>query len=316
MTINVEIANSAKLIAEAAVLSLNEQLISIEYIDGGSTSKVFRVNSIESEYVLKIAKPSSGKTASYLSDYAIRKALSESGLPVAKPVFTDHLLSTGINGKWALDRYCLGSHPERGSIPSTISKQLGELLSALHRLSADGFGSLENTDLYFQGECDTPIEGLLSRFESPWPFSEKPLNCHPSVCADPALLERLSSIKEKLKCFPCGGARVIVHTDLHEAQILVSGDKLVALLDFNEAMIGRPEWDLGSYYYFHGRSCLADLLEGYTKDSSERSRLASEALIGATLIALHHGNRGEMLEKPHRIAASVRFLAKNLQDIQ
>ncbi len=95
--------------------------------------------------------------------------------------------------------------------------------------------------------------------------------------------------------------------------MLVNNSKLVALLDFNEAMVGRAEWDLGSYYYFHGRECLCDLLEGYTEDLNARSKLANEALYGAILIALHHGNRGEILGKPHRITASVQFLANNLQ---
>lgn len=313
MSAKVENTAKARLIAEVAVLNLNERLVSVEFMERGSTSEVFLVKSGTSDYVLKIAKPHPGKTTSYSSDFAIRQALGEAGLPVAKPISTDHSIPSGIDGKWSLDSYCQGAHPERGSIPSTISKQLGDLLRGLHDLPAKGFGSLENTHLYFQGHCDSPIEGLLSRFESPWPFSEKPLNLHPSVRADPTLLVRLSAMEAKLASFPNGGASVVVHSDLHEAQMLVDGEKLVALLDFNEAMVGRSEWDLGSYYYFHGRDCLCDLLEGYTEDLSARSKLARDALYGAILIALHHGNRGEILGKPQRIAASVQFLDHCLQ---
>jgi hypothetical protein len=163
----------------------------------------------------------------------------------------------------------------------------------------------------FRGLCDNPIDGLLSRFESPWPFSETPLQSHPSVLNMPSLYPKLISIENELREFAESPDTVVVHSDLHEAQLLVTNDRLIALLDFNETMSGRAEWDFGSYYYFHGKECLNHLLEGYIDDTSARQKYAEQALYGAILIALHHGNRGVILNKPHRILASVRFLSEH-----
>jgi aminoglycoside phosphotransferase (APT) family kinase protein len=101
---------------------------------------------------------------------------------------------------------------------------------------------------------------------------------------------------------------VVVHSDLHERQLLTDGATLAAVLDFNDAVVGRLEWDFGSYLYFHGQDCLSDLLDGYTDDVSQKSRFADNALLAGILIALHHGNRGVLLGIPDRIQASAKFL--------
>lgn len=312
MTTEDRISQKDYAVARAVISALDEHLISVKPLASGSTSDVFYLRSNRSEYVLKIANPHPGKRAIYSADAVVRKLLNKSGLPVACPIATDHTMCIDISAQWALDLYCEGRQLERGMIPAVISNQLGQLLFMLHKLPATGFGRLEDTRSAIRGKCSNPINGLLSRFESPWPFSSKSLGCHPSVRDDAGLLKKITSIEAALGNFPEGGEGVVVHSDLHEAQLLVSNNKLNALLDFNETMIGRREWDFGSYYYFHGRACLADLLEGYTDNISVRENYMDESLSAAVLIALHHGNRGEILGKPHRIKASVRFLNEQL----
>ncbi len=297
-----------RLIADIAIHQLDESIVSVEHLATGSTSKVFGVTTSASKYVLKVEKPGRRKCTSYRSDFAIRRALDDANLPVAEPIATGRDEQTD----WALDRYCAGGHPARGAIPPAVSRQLGELLKALHAMPASGFGRVENTEHYLKGRFDSPINGLLSRFESPWPFSDEPLDRHPCIRAAPSLLQRLSSLETTLTTFAYGGAPVVVHSDLHEAQLQINDHTLTAVFDFNEAMVGRPEWDLASFYYFHGLACLQDLLDGYADDSDARRQLAATALHGGILIALHHGNRGKVLGKPHRIAAALRFLTHNL----
>jgi len=300
--------------AKAVIQNLNEKFVSAQLLDVGSTSEVVLVKTEQASYVLRKAKPRPGKSIAYLSDAGIRRTLIEYGCPVAQPIATNQSISINVEGRWSLDSFCLGEHPVRGSIPSTISRQLGALLNVLHRLPVAGYGKLNNTDKRFCGQFNNPTDGLLSRFESPWPFSNNPIEQHPSVCDNPSLVTKLKSIENELVRFPGGGTPVLVHSDLHEAQLLVKNQKLNALLDFNEAMVGRLEWDLGSYYYFHGKACLQDLLEGYTDDITARSQYFRDALPGAILIALHHGNRGVVLRKPHRIEACARFLKLSLDE--
>jgi hypothetical protein len=184
---------------------------------------------------------------------------------------------------------------------------------------------------------------MLTRFEQPWPFTKNELANHPSVKAKPSLYEKLLAQESRLRSFVSEGTPVVTHSDLHEGQILVDNGRLNALLDFNDAGVARCEWDFGSYLYFHGESALSDLVDGYTSEGvvsnsagsnstgsnstgsnstgsnstgskSTRSEIAAKAKLldrakqAATLIALHHGNRGVVLKRPHRIAASVRFL--------
>jgi aminoglycoside phosphotransferase (APT) family kinase protein len=304
--------NNSVLIAQAIIKNLDENLVSIRLLDEGSTSRVFLLDSGNSKYVLKIAKPHPGKSASYESDFAIRKALNETNLTVCAPLATHQSMPIPIDGIWALDRYCEGTHPDRGMIPAIVSRQLGVLLRGLHKLPVTHFGQLKNSHSIFRGQCDNPIDGPLSRFESPWPFSEMPLQSHPSVLSMPSLYPKLISIENELREFAKSTNTVIVHGDLYEAQLLVENDTLIALLDFNEAMSARAEWDFGSYYYFHGKECLKHLLEGYTDNASAQLNYAKQALYGAILIALHHGNRGVLLKEPHRIRASVSFLSEQL----
>ena len=151
--------------------------------------------------------------------------------------------------------------------------------------------------------------GMLSRLEAPWPFGGSRLADHPAVRMRPSLARPLASLESELTAFVHQSkAPVVTHSDLHEGQLLQQEGTLTAVLDFNDAVVGRPEWDFGSYLYFHGDACLCDLVDGYAISADERKSTVQRATLAAILIALHHGNRGVALQRPHRIEASVRFL--------
>ena len=143
--------------------ALGEHLTSTEPYAAGSTSTVFRLKTDRSEYILRLATPRPGKTASYQSDHAIRKSLWESGQPVAKPIATDRSLEVGTGERWALDEFCAGGHPQRAAIPPDVSRRLGGLLKSLHSFTASGYGQLKDTDTELAGEGDNPIDGMLTR---------------------------------------------------------------------------------------------------------------------------------------------------------
>jgi len=186
------------------------------------------------------------------------------------------------------------------------------MLQVMHKLPVPGFGRQENSRDAFVGVKKTPESGLLTRFESPWPFTTETLQDHPAVLIRPSLIRPLQRLQSELSEFVRESTPSIVHTDLHEAQFLVVDYGLSALLDFNEIVAARPEWELGSYLYFHGRECLSDLFDGYCNNSSEKADLTVCAGLAPILVALHHGNRGKVLGRPHRIEASVRFLEETL----
>lgn len=281
-------------------------------MNSGSTSSAFKISTDRTDYILRVSTPHGGKAASYESDFALRSSIWNEDLPIAKPIATNTSVEISINAIWAIDEFRTGSNPLRGKISRAVSNQLGELLRVIHSIPVSGHGLLENNRLKLRGVADTPEAGLLTRFESRWPFSPEPLTNHPSVREQPHLLEKLESLESVLFDFVNDGSPTLLHSDLHEGQLLESNGQLTALLDFNEAMVGSREWDLGSYLYFHGTQCFADLLDGYAHNSGERSEFTDKATCASLLIALHHGNRGVVLKRPHRIKASVRFLESML----
>jgi len=301
-----------KAIAIRVIEEFGEKYISTRFLDSGSTSSAFKVSSDRADYILKVSTPQCGKTASYESDFCLRSSIWNEDLPLAKPIATNTSLEIDIKAIWALDEFQTGSNPLRGKISTAVSYRLGELLRVIHNIPVSGHGRLENTRLKLRGVADTPETGLLTRFESPWPFSPKPLAHHPSVQEQPRLLEKLKPLESVLLDFIHDGSPTLVHSDLHEGQLLESNGKLTTLLDFNEAMVGRREWDLGSYLYFHGAQCFTDLLDGYSPNGDERSEIEDKATYASLLIALHHGNRGVILNRPHRIKASIHFLERVL----
>jgi len=303
---------NAELLSTEILKELGENHLSTSFLESGSTSAAYKVHSSQSVYILRIANPNVGKTASYESDFQLRNSLFGEGLPVAKPIATNESFNFAIKEVWAFDDYRAGNHPTRGKVAPLVSKQLGSMLQVMHKLPVSGFGRLENSRDAFVGIKKTPECGLLTRFESPWPFTTEALEDHPAVIHRPSLNRPLQRLRSELTVFVRDSKPSITHTDLHEGQFLVVDDGLSALLDFNEIVAGRSEWDFGSYLYFHGRECLSDLLDGYCSSSSEKADLTAYAGLAAILIALHHGNRGKVLGRPHRIEASVRFLEENL----
>ena len=294
------------------VKELGEQFVNVEYLEAGSTSRVYRVSTDHTNYILRIGFPHSGKPVSYESDFYIRNTLHKAGLSVARPVATNRSFKLSIRTIWSLDEYKEGTTAIRGRVAPAVSEQLGELLGELHRMPVSGYGRLENSRTEIVGEQQSPRSGLASRFESPWPFCSQELDVHPAIRVQPALKKKLLPLKAELYAFVREGSPSLVHSDLHEGQLLVSDDSLSALLDFNDAMVGRSEWDLGSYLYFHGAECFDALLDGYPSSPSDNAHLKEAALLSSLLIALHHGNRGVVLNRPHRIQASARYLEQAL----
>jgi len=298
----------AQYIAASILNELGEKPCSTTFIEAGSTSKAYRIVSNRSDYVLRIASPNAGKLASFESDFQLRSALSKQGLAVAKPIATNQSFQLGIQAKWALDEYRMGNSPARGEITSRVSRQLGSVLRTLHELPVSGYGKLENSRDGFAGVAQTPESGFLTRFESPWPFSHRALDKHPAIRKCPSLNAKLRAFESALFALIRESEGVVAHSDLHEGQLLVFEGQLTALLDFNDVVVSAKEMDFGSYLYFHGHECLCHLLDGYSDDADEISQLQQRAELASILVALHHGNRGVILGRPHRIAAACHFL--------
>ncbi len=236
-------------IARQIAAKLGETLTAAEFLGEGSTSRAFRITSDKASHVLRVASPRAGKRSTYETDFAIRHALVDAGQPVARPVATDKSLPIEDGARWALDEFCPGDHPVRAAITTEVSAAVGELLRALHGQPVTGFGQFRDSRETLRGLADDPVAGMLSRLESPWPFCSDPLAAHPSVRKEPDLEAPLRAIEQELRDYVQTGSPVATHTDLHEGQLLIEDNRLCAVLDFNDAVASRKEWDFGSWLY-------------------------------------------------------------------
>lgn len=196
-----------------------------------------------------------------------------------------------------------------------MCQDLGALLASLQGLPVVGHGLLQDRDDVLVGQTSDPVAGLLTRLQDPWPFTPFPLQEHPIAAAAPDLITRLTPLASLLEAVARGSRPVCLnHTDLHERQVLITEGRLAALLDFGDATIGPPAWDIASFAYFHGWRLAHYVLMGLTDEEKARQDLLANARAFAVLIALHHASRSVTLRQPSRMHSAVRFLRQLLND--
>ena len=279
----------------------------------GATSTAWSLSTGSDHYVLRIACPNPGKVARFEADKGVRQRLRHLDQRVAQPIATNisHPVHT-IQSDWIIDRFVEGKTGIRGCLPTKVCRDLGEILNSLHQLPCNGYGTLKNCSEKLIGSEKEIRAGIKSRFQDPWPFDGSLLDDHPIVTAAPdladGLLGRLDALLQQLDLTEC----VVLHADLHEKQILFSDKGVEAIIDFGEATIGWPAWDIASFAYFHGWHQTSLLLESYEENREMRDSIAIRAKDLALIIALHHSSRSLTLNKPHRMQAAVSYIRNHL----
>lgn len=282
----------------------------IRYITAGATSEAWAITSSDGHLVLRIAAPRAGERSRYEAEFGIRQRLRALGGEVARPVATNRDVDAGVAVDWCLDEFVEGAAAE-GQLPHRACHDLGQTLAALHSLPAGGHGLLANRRDRLVGESATARDGILARLERPWPFTGASLEDHPIASEAHDLIELLEALRPALLALLDGDGSVN-HTDLHGGQLQVSDGRLAAILDFGDAVVAPPAWDIGSFGYFFGWDQAKLLLDGYTDDPARRVELLERGRLFAVVIALHHAGRSIRLGQPERMSGAVRYLQANL----
>jgi aminoglycoside phosphotransferase (APT) family kinase protein len=297
----------------AILASLDMEATAVQFLTEGATSRVWRAQTCPGAVVIRVGDPAPGKVARFDAEVGVRQRLYRVGGRVAEPLAAGRWSpGDGTDVAWCVDRFIVGETALRGAIPDRVCRDLGALLSRLHAIPVVGHGLLEDRRDGLIGQAPDPVAGLLTRLQDPWPFSPFPLQRHPIATAAPDLVGRLAPLEDRLRAVIAGREHCLNHTDLHEKQILITGGHLVGLLDFGDAAIGTPAWDVASFGYFHGWRLARVLLTGYTPDEWLRHCLLTEARSFAFLIALHHASRSVSLQRPQRMRDAIQFLRRTL----
>jgi aminoglycoside phosphotransferase (APT) family kinase protein len=307
--------NDAGLVT-AILASLDMEATTVRFLTAGATSRAWRAQTRPGAVVIRVGDPAPGKVARFDAEVGVRQRLYRVDGRVAEPLaagrWSPAMPGNGTDVAWCVDRFIEGETAPRGAVPDQVCRDLGELLSRLHAIPVVRHGLLEDRRDGLIGQEPDPVAGLLTRLQDPWPFTPFPLQRHPIATAAPDLVGRLAPLEGRLRAIVAGREHCLNHTDLHEKQILIAGGRLVGLLDFGDAAIGPPAWDVASFAYFHGWRLARVLLTGYTPDERLRRRLLKEARRFGILIALHHASRSVSLQRPQRMQDAIRFLCLTL----
>ncbi|MEZ4523546.1 MAG: aminoglycoside phosphotransferase family protein [Thermomicrobiales bacterium] len=225
----------------------------IDFLASGVQSLVWVVETREQRYALRIASPASPEPPSYESEFGIRQCLADLGGRVSRPVRTNRDVESEFPFDWSLDEFVDGSPDPAGQLTAAACRDLGRTLALLHRLPVEGYGPLENRRDRIVGQSMSFRDGIRSRLERPWPFSGESLDFHPIASVAPDLLGKIRPLEPEMLALEGRPSRMsVIHSDLHAGQLALSNGRLAALLDFGDALIGPPAWDIGSFAYFHG----------------------------------------------------------------
>eukprot|EP00826_Nyctotherus_ovalis_P013969 TRINITY_DN13848_c0_g1_i4.p3 TRINITY_DN13848_c0_g1~~TRINITY_DN13848_c0_g1_i4.p3 ORF type:complete len:108 (-),score=12.88 TRINITY_DN13848_c0_g1_i4:155-478(-) len=85
----------------------------------------------------------------------------------------------------------------------------------------------------------------------------------------------------------CGGEAVLLHGDLHGANVLIDEGKVSGIIDFGDSLSGPPEYDLALLYnHLESKEAWSCFVEGYGKDFNEKKMQLYIFMFGTWLVSI------------------------------
>jgi aminoglycoside phosphotransferase (APT) family kinase protein len=234
---------------------------------------------------------------------------------IATSVEPDQTDPTGGRWAWQVTSLIEGTPAaDAAAIAPDVARDLGGVLAALHALPVEGFGPLEDTVDAVRGVAGDRAAGIIARW-SPgiWPFDGRALLTHPVARLAPALLAPLSTLREPLLRYAEPPSAVAAcHTDLNAGHLLLREGRLAGLIDFGDAAIVPPAFDIASFAYFQGWALTNALLEGYASNRILREIRLVEAQQLSVVLALQKIEKATRAGDERRRQYALDFLAEAL----
>jgi len=258
----------------------------------------------------------------YSARHAILEGLANSEVePVAvtpRPIATAATFEGGdpTDGRfdWMVTGWASGS-ALTDAIPDAAAADLGRFLATLHALPSEGYGRLEDRADALRGVESDRHAGVLSRWwPELWPFDGRALLSHPIVHAAHVLVTTVATLREGLLRFEEPRTQFAVsHTDLNGSHLLVEDGRLSAVIDFGDAAIVPPAFDLASFAFTFGWDSTEALLDGYTTNGVFRDIRRAEAHQLAVALALQKIEKfTTVVPDEERVARTITFLEETL----
>jgi len=251
-------------------------------LGSGLASEAWLVRGDGPALVLRIASDPSDPPGTYRTEHALMARLASLGARVPAPVAGNWQLEDWSLAPFSLTSFVPGV-PLRPDAHGWAAEPIAGFLRRLHAIPTTGFGPLVVRSGGFSGRLADPEAGLLAAFEgySLWPFGGARLADHPGLRDRPGLVADIAGQADPIRSAALAGPAVIVHSDLHEENILQDGDRL-AFIDFGEAFVAAAEWDFAAIAYFGGWPLAERVIAAYGAAGGE----AGLRLAAVTTLAL------------------------------
>ena len=291
----------------------------------GQTSVVWYVEARGGPYCVLVEIPAEARhegyreePTSYGARHAILEGLSAAEARSPRPIATASTIDgrdpTDGRWDWMVTEWAAGE-TLTDTIPDAAATDLGRFLAALHGLPVDGYGRLEDRADVLHGAEDEHEAGLLSRWGPElWPFDGRALLSHPVVRAVHVLVATIATLRDGLMRYSDGRTQYAVcHTDLNGSHLLVEDGRLSAVIDFGDAAIVPPAFDIASFAFYFGWESAEALLQGYTTNSVFRDIRRAEAQQLAVVLALQKIEKHTVrIPDEERVARTISFLEQTL----
>jgi len=223
----------------------------VSRLASGLASQAWRVDAGGATTVLRISTWPVDEPTTYRSEHALLGRLTQVGAPVPEPITGDWRHPELPVAPFSITSYLDGVPLPRDPGPEAI-RSIGAFLRVLHATEARGFGPLRQEDA-LDGVAADPIGGLRERWSGlhAWLVDDVDLAAHPAAPDHPDLFRLAATHSGAAIDDALSGPMVLVHSDLHEENILADGDRL-GFLDFGETFRGAAAWEFASLAYFLG----------------------------------------------------------------
>ncbi len=247
-----DIAAQDETTARAVVAALGLDRVSLSALGSGFDSQAWLVRTVDASLALRIASDPSDPPDTYRTEHALMARLAADGAAVPMPV----------RGNWEIAGWRLAPFSLTSFLPGRplavdahpwAAAQIAGFVGLLQAIPTSGFGPLELLGGGFAGRFPDREAGLLGAFEGYqlWPFGAARIDAHPALVDRPELVAAGAGHADAIRAAAFEGPGVIVHSDLHEENILQDGRRL-GFIDFGECFVGAAGWELATIAYFGG----------------------------------------------------------------
>ncbi len=255
-------------LVRSILVALGRPAATATHLGEGFASDAWLVRDGDARFALRIERPDAGYPNSYRREHDLMTAIAERGARVPTPVAGSWEVEDRADLAYSLTTYVTGS-PTSNAALAVLVEQVAAFLRILHGLPATG----------------DVRAALIERFDDGiWPIGDRPLSAHPALAGRPALRARVERHANAVQAAMERPPLVLVHSDLHEENMLSDGDRL-SFIDFGETFVGAAAWEFASIAYFTSWALADAILVRYLDDPAAASAWRSDV----ALLALSFG---------------------------